>query len=518
MMGGADQGPVVRVRGLALRLLVVLCAVTVAGCLNKDASQDPFIGPSELGLSLSLSASPDVLPTDGTSQSLVTILARDGSGQALANVTLRLQIRFGGVFQDVGRISATTLVTGQNGTALATYTAPIGGNVDTGSVVEVLVTPVGDNYANAVPRTMAIRLVPSGVVVPPQNFTAGFRFSPSSPAEFQNVLFETNCLAAAVDCVNDPNGQVVSYDWDFGDGTSGTGASVTHEYSAPATYSVTLIVKDAFARSVSTIKSVTVVSGGTPTATFTFSPSSPNLGDTVFFNASASTAPAGRKVVSYAWNYGDGSTGAGATVSHGFDVAGSYRVSLTVTDDRGAVGTSTQSVSVTTSQPTALFVFSPSMPSVGAPVFFDASGARATVPGRTLVSHAWVFGDGSTASGKTTSHAFTFAGTFNVTLTVTDNVGERSTSSASVLVGGTVTAAFTATPAADRVVNFDASASTGAGLTYTWNFGDGDPTTVSSAMITHAFVDDGPRNVVLTVTDIEGNSASITQIVTPTAP
>jgi PKD repeat protein len=102
-------------------------------------------------------------------------------------------------------------------------------------------------------------------------------------------------------------------------------------------------------------------------------------------------------------------------------------------------------------------------------------------------------------------------------LTVTDNVGERSTSNASVQVAGTVTAAFTATPVADRVVNFDASASTGSGLSYTWNFGDGDPTTVSSAMITHAFVDDGPRNVVLTVTDIEGTSASITQSVTPPA-
>lgn len=89
---------------------------------------------------------------------------------------------------------------------------------------------------------------------------------------------------------------------------------------------------------------------------------------------------------------------------------------------------------------------------------------------------------------------------------------------ASVQVGGVVTADFTATPAADRVVNFDASASTGTGLTYTWNFGDGDPETVSNATITHVFTDDGPRNVVLTVTDIEGNSASITKIVTPTAP
>lgn len=105
-----------------------------------------------------------------------------------------------------------------------------------------------------------------------------------------------------------------------------------------------------------------------------------------------------------------------------------------------------------------------------------------------------------------------------MTLTVTDNVGERSTLSASVPVDGTVTAAFTVTSTplvGDRVVNFDASASTGTGLIYTGNFCDGDPETVTTATITHAFQDDAARNVVLTVTDVEGNSASITNTVDP---
>ena len=86
-------------------------------------------------------------------------------------------------------------------------------------------------------------------------------------------------------------------------------------------------------------------------------------------------------------------------------------------------------------------------------------------------------------------------------------------------VGGSgVSASFTAiiTPlVGDRVVNFDASASTGNGLTYLWNFGDGDTPTVSIPTITYAFVDDSERNVVLTVTDIQGNSASTTMTVDP---
>lgn len=406
---GSGPASVARVRAWVFYVVTVLVAMTATGCLNEDASPDPFIGPSELGLSLSLSASPDVLPTDGASQSLLTILARDGAGQVVPNITLRLQLRFGGVFQDVGRISANTLVTGQNGTALATYTAPIAGDVDSGAAIEVLVTPVGDNFASAVPRTMTIRLVPTGIVVPPKNYTVGFRFSPATPAEFQEVLFETACLAGPQDCVNDPSGQIVRYDWDFGDGATGTGPSVTHAFDGPGTFSVTLTVTDAFNRVGSKINSVTVASGGTPNASFTFSPRSPDIGETAFFNANASTAPTGRSIVSYGWAFGDGATASGATVAHAFDVAGSYQVTLSVTDDRGAVGTTTSAVTVTTGQPSAEFVFSPSSPAVGAPVFFDASAARATVPGRTLVSHDWVFGDGTTGSGRTTSHAYSFA-------------------------------------------------------------------------------------------------------------
>ena len=297
-------------RGLSMRarvalLAVALAAVTLPAC-QQDATPDPFVGPSELGLSLTLTASPDVLTLDGASQSLVMILARDGSGQVVANVTLRLQIRYAGTLQDFGQLSARTLVTGLDGKALATYTAPLGGSVDTGSAVDILVTPVGDNYASALPRSLSIRLVPAGTVIPSAIFTADFQFSPASPAELENVLFEAT----------DTSGQVVDYAWDFGDGTTGTGRTVTHAYSSASTYTVTLRVTDTYDRSTSAVQSVTVGAGDTPTADFTFSPTSPRIGDTVFFNASASTAPAGRSIVSYDWSFGDGHTDSGVTVSH----------------------------------------------------------------------------------------------------------------------------------------------------------------------------------------------------------
>ena len=147
------------------------------------------------------------------------------------------------------------------------------------------------------------------------------------------------------------------------------------------------------------------------------------------------------------------------------------------------------------------------------------SASQPTVPGRTLVSYAWVFGDGATGSGPTTSHTYSSASTYRVTLTVTDNLGEKNTPNATVPVGAVVvSASFTATITplvGDRVVNFDASASTGSGLSYTWNFGDGAIVTETVPTITYAFVDDSTRNVVLTVTDIAGNTASTTVTVDP---
>ncbi len=137
-----------------------------------------------------------------------------------------------------------------------------------------------------------------------------------------------------------------------------------------------------------------------PTAAFSFS----SVGLAASFDASASTDGDGT-VDSYAWVFGDGTTGTGASPNHTYAAGGTYNVRLTVTDDDGAASAPlTRSVTVTApvanQPPTAAFSFS----SVGLTASFDASAS--TDGDGTVDSYAWVFGDGTTGTGASPNHTY----------------------------------------------------------------------------------------------------------------
>lgn len=172
---------------------------------------------------------------------------------------------------------------------------------------------------------------------------------------------------------------------------------------------------------------------GTPQPSFFASPSAAAENEDVFFDASASRDDG--RIVSYAWNFGDGDTGSGRQARHSYELAGTYQVTLTVTDDRGLSASTAPTPFVVTASvnPTAVFTFSPTDPSVGTPIVFNA--AASTVPtGRYIVSWEWEFGDGNQASGVAAHHTFTAARTFTVVLTVTDNTGRKGVASRTVAV------------------------------------------------------------------------------------
>ena len=294
----------------ALRTFAALLAVAAAaGCTVKETNPPALAGPSELALSLTLSATPDVLTQDGSAQAQVVILARDSNGQPVRNLGLRVEITQGGRIADYGTLSpGKNVSTGSDGRAVLTYTAPPAPlqSVDTGNnIITLAVTPSGSDYNQATTRTVDIRLVPPGVIVPPSDLVAGFTFSPSPPVEMQTVVFNAGACAtsASTDCTR---GSIVGYSWDFGDGGTATGATTTHQFGTAGTYAVTLTVTDALGRAVSATKTCTVSGLAAPKADFTFSPSAPAVGARVQFNAALSTAAPGLTLVTYAWDFGDG--------------------------------------------------------------------------------------------------------------------------------------------------------------------------------------------------------------------
>jgi uncharacterized caspase-like protein len=152
---------------------------------------------------------------------------------------------------------------------------------------------------------------------------------------------------------SDPDGQVVSWKWEFGDGTTSAERNPTHTYSRKGTFTVKLTVTDNDGLTGTKSQSLTVVNLP-PDVSFTFDPVQPSTGQSVRFDGSASTDRDGT-VSSYAWDFnGDGKTDAsGVEATWTFVEAKTYTVTLSVIDSDGATGTAEQDavVSATPSGP-----------------------------------------------------------------------------------------------------------------------------------------------------------------------
>lgn len=423
-------------RGRRTIVSAAIVALTAVGCTVKDTKAPALQGPSELSLAFTLQAIPDVLTQDGASQAQIVVQARDANGQPAQSITFRGDIvavdpiTQNAVVTDFGSLSARTLVTGNDGRAVLTYTAPqsIFAGVDTGQVVYIRITPFGTDFSNSLSRTVQIRLVPPGVLLP-GGPTPKFTVNPASPAAFSDVTFDASTSVAA------PSTAIATYAWNFGDGGTGSGVVAFHRFKA-GSYVVTLTATDTNGVSASAQQSITVGAGAVPTASFVFSPSAPTVNQNILFDASQSTPGTGRSLVRYDWTFGSGSPQSGVTVTTSYGVAGTYNVVLTVTDDVGQTATATKTVTVTAAVVTASFTFSPTTPASTQTVFFNASASSSPSP---ITNYAWDFGDGATSPTNTvptTSHPFVVAATrtFVVRLTITDSLGRTATTTQSVPV------------------------------------------------------------------------------------
>jgi PKD repeat protein len=321
---------------------------------------------------------------------------------------------------------------------------------------------------------------------------------------------------------SDPDGSIVSYGWDFGDGTSGTGEKTTHAYASKGNYNVILTVTDDNNAVDSAQTMVSVEMGNQPPTADTSGPYKATVGESLAFDGTASSDPEGN-ISSYAWKFGDGSTGTGVSPSHIYNAAGTYNVSLTVTDEGGLTATSmtTALIDEVNMQTPMAKANGPYSGAVNMALSFSGTGSED--PDGSIVSYNWDFGDGSNESGADVSHAYTMEGSYTVTLTVEDNEGLMDTDSTTAVIGvGNMSpVADTKGPYSAMVneaVKFDGSGSQdpdGSIVAYEWNFGDGS--TGSEQSPVHSYTTEGTYNVTLTVHDDSGamDSAATTVTVTP---
>lgn len=372
-----------------------------------------------------------------------------------------------------------------------------------------LVLTVADNDGQS-----ASALFPVYINRPP---VAGFTTTPNPPvlnAEPYTIQFNGGSPYSV-----DPDGTIISYLWDFGDGTSSTDAAPSKTYAAPGSYNVTLEVTDN--QGVKTKSApVAVRANQAPTAKIGPDVLDPKLGLDFHFDGSGSTDPDGT-ISTYAWDFGDGQTSTEQSPVHIYAANGDYTVTLVVTDNDGRTDSDTRTLTVAPNvDPTASFVTDPANGrGDGAPatIGFDASGSDD--PDGQIVTYAWDFGDGTTGTGKTTTHVYATYGTFTATLTVTDNNGATDVMVRQILINQVPIASIQTFPSpavfnvgdAPYTTDFFAELSQdpdGTIVSYDWDFNDG--TTGTGTPVSHTFADFGTYEVTLTVTDNDGATATAT--------
>jgi PKD repeat protein len=273
--------------------------------------------------------------------------------------------------------------------------------------------------------------------------TASIRGAPTTPVSARQAIpFDGSSSTEA------GSGSISSYSWDFGDGSaavSSANATTSHTYSAGGTYTVKLTVTDSNGFSDYKTASVTISSDESPSAAFSLTTAAPLQGRPVSLDGTASSDPDG-SIVAYRWNFGDGSApGTGATPSHTYARAGTFTVTLTVTDSSGAAATGAQRVAID-ELPSARLVVRVARPASGLPVRFDASSS--SDPDGSVRSYRWNFGDRSRPEGGVSpTHSYRKAGTYEVTLTITDSAGRtgRNVVRLQVALAGRVTRVSTQT-------------------------------------------------------------------------
>lgn len=325
-----------------------------------------------------------------------------------------------------------------------------------------------------------------------------------------------SCSGTAVlftDLSSTPNGTIDTWSWNFDDGNESvinapSNGDATHSFETAGIYRVTLSIRTSTGCEASYTKVVTINSA--PVTAFTYTSSCSEL-PTSFTDQSQGSG--GNSISGWNWNFGDPASGVSnistlRNPQHFFSKTGTYRVTLTTENTLGC-SSSVMQILIIKSLPSVNFTESVSCN--GSPVRFSADPAVTNIA--AVASYLWDFGDGTTPSVMAEpNHVFATAGTYNVTLTITNLTGCQNSTSHPVTIHALPNATFTySSNCAANLVQFtDKSYNPGGEKIVAWAWDFGVSTTIADTSSkqnpTYNFATPGTYNVTLTITSALGCS------------
>ena len=316
-------------RSFVARVAVLTTALLAPACSLDHQSIPTATGPSEFGLSVRITATPQLLPRDGASQAVIVIEVTDADRKPAAGQRLLLS-------SAAGSLSASEVSTGSDGRATVRLTAPpVNQGVDT---AEIEATPVGLNGQSSESRSVSIGLVGPAFPVP------AIVMTPAAAKRFEITNFD----ASGTTLGGAPCGSDCSYSWTFGGEGTASGQVVSYRFLNEGNYLVKLVVTSKDGVSQTKTLSVNVGSGTNYLAEFTFSPVNPKVGDVVRFDARGIVPPEGVTIKDYNWDFGDGANSTGVTTQNTYGAARTYTVRLTIVDSAGRTLQTTKTIAIST--------------------------------------------------------------------------------------------------------------------------------------------------------------------------
>ena len=229
----------------------------------------------------------------------------------------------------------------------------------------------------------------------------------------------------------DPDGEITEFLWKFGDGVESTEPNPSHEYEYPGLYNVTLTVTDNQEKTSTYLTKCTIEATNIPPYASINGPYNGKAGQLIQFN-STDTFDLDGIIIEYHWVFGDGTSSSEPNPMHSYSETGTYTISLTITDEKNSENTDETRVEIEDNIPPIPVLYGPISVETGKSITF--SGVNSSDVDGEIVEYLFDFGDNTFTFGLEVTHVFSKPGTYNISLSVTDDQQNQKVTSTTCLV------------------------------------------------------------------------------------